>query len=70
MSDEKSIKEIIDERRYAKSTTPEENRKTCPKCGSFTISPKSGSISIETTGDYYCNDCHHHFDTPAAGGEC
>lgn len=69
MTGEKSISEIINERRYAESTTPKENRKTCPECGAFTISPKSGSVAVETTGRYFCDDCHHHFDTPASGGE-
>lgn len=69
-SSDKSLADIIKERKYHRSSTPDEERKSCPECGSITISPRSGGTRAGSDAAYVCDKCNHYFDRPTTGGEC
>lgn len=61
----------LDEMRYARSKTPEEERPQCPGCGSVKIDRRLGVAFDGKEGkEYRCENCKHDFDEPERpGGE-
>lgn len=58
--------EEFEQVRRGKSSTPVEDMRQCPECGSVKVHSKvtaSGKGDDRTRdGDYYCNGCGAHFD--------
>lgn len=65
MSDIDISAEEFRQRKYARSTTPNEERPRCPECGKFSAMPKApGSAKRNHEEDWACNLCHAHFNEP------
>lgn len=62
-----TVEEALKKARSAQSTTPESERKRCPRCKSIDIKPKSDQITSNSQrkdGNYHCHSCRSHFEKP------
>lgn len=57
-------REELRRRQHAPSTTPEEERKRCPRCGSLSVAPRGFGHCSTVERGWYCDKCLESF--PAA----
>lgn len=60
----------FDAARSARSSTPTDQRKCCPECGSIAVVRKTNAPARRTNIEpWYCDHCDSHFAEPETHGE-